>query len=216
MVVAVAFACAALLLMPFDVAIAEAIRECHLPGDLHRLVDYSEVFGHGIGVGLIIFTVAYLDARRWRVFVMLVIYSLGSGLLADAFKLSVARYRPFAFEAQGGGALDTWIGWLPWLHGIALQYDKMSFPSAHTATAVGLACGLSRIYPRGSIMFALFACLAGMQRLFEQAHFPSDVAFGAALAFGLSAVLDRPWSITSRLVPLHPSTPTRVAASSAT
>ncbi len=200
LVAAIVLAVAAVPLMPFDVTVASWIHLRSLPGDLHRLIDYSEVFGHGIGVSLIIITAAILDPRGWRVLVVLASYSLGSGLLADAVKLVVARYRPYAFDMQAGNSLDTWIDWFPWIHGFGLHYDKMSFPSAHTATAVGLACGLSRLYPRGSLMFALFACLAASQRLVEQAHFPSDVVCGAALALLLCAALERPRSLTSRIL----------------
>ena len=56
------------------------------------------------------------------------------------------------------------------------------FPSAHAATAVGLAIALGVLYPRGRWLFIAFAFLAGLQRIEAQAHFASDVLAGAAVA----------------------------------
>ena len=57
-----------------------------------------------------------------------------------------------------------------------------SFPSGHTATAVGLAFGLGWLYPRGRWLFLGFAVLAAFQRVESSAHFVSDTFCGAAIA----------------------------------
>jgi undecaprenyl-diphosphatase len=64
-----------------------------------------------------------------------------------------------------------------------LPMDRMyqSFPSAHTATATGLAIACAKLYPRASWFFVLLVCLCGLQRLESSAHFLSDVLAGAAL-----------------------------------
>jgi membrane-associated phospholipid phosphatase len=63
-----------------------------------------------------------------------------------------------------------------------------SFPSAHSATAVGLAIGLSWLYPRGRWLFAAFAGLAILQRLDADAHYCSDVLAGGGVAFVVAAI----------------------------
>ena len=63
-----------------------------------------------------------------------------------------------------------------------------SFPSAHTATAVGLAIGLSWMYPRGRWLFAVFAALVACQRMQSCAHYLSDTLFGATVGFLVATV----------------------------
>lgn len=40
------------------------------------------------------------------------VMAYGSGLLANVFKLGIARYRPHKFDFSGG-VLDTFSAWLP-------------------------------------------------------------------------------------------------------
>jgi membrane-associated phospholipid phosphatase len=166
-----------------DLAIAQVASQHSLPGELRRLVRLSEVFAWGGTVALIIATAAVLDSRRWRVVLPLALPAYGAGLLADGIKLFIARLRPSAVSGIET-VQATFVGWLPMLHqgperphGHAIE----SFPSAHAATAVGLAIGLSALYPRGRWLFALFALLAMVQRIEARAHFPSDVLAGAAI-----------------------------------
>jgi membrane-associated phospholipid phosphatase len=80
---------------------------------------------------------------------------------------------------------STFIACLPqWNRdslGRGYGYALQSLPSAHAATAVGLALALAALYPRGRWLFASFAVLAGLQRIEAQAHFASDVLAGAAV-----------------------------------
>jgi membrane-associated phospholipid phosphatase len=191
------FAAAALLValagaaLSIDLQIARAVKERGLPGELRRLVRLSEVFGFGGTVALIIGTAATLDRRGWRVLVPLAIAAYGAGALANGLKLLVARERPTAAELSAP-VFDTFITWLPLLHRKALGdrygYALQSFPSAHAATAAGLAVALAALYPRGRWLFACFAVLAGVQRIEAQAHFASDVLIGAALGCLVGAV----------------------------
>ncbi len=180
-----------------DFPVARWAKVADLPGDIRRLVDYAEVFGHGLGVMLIILTASTLDRRGSRHVIVLFTYSLGSGLIADVFKILVARHRPYDLDLATP-SVQSFIGWLPGLNSIPLEPATTSFPSAHTATAVGLALGLSRFYPNGRWLFALFAALAAFQRIFEYAHFVSDVVFGATIAFCLGSFLALPRSFASQ------------------
>src|SRR5262249_46863659 len=131
-----------------------------------------------------------LDPRWWRIAMTLALSAFGGGLAADGIKLLVARQRPLPTDLSAS-ELHTFVGWLPlWQreslgqpYGHALQ----SFPSAHAATAAGLAVGLAVLYPRGRWLFVAFALLAGLQRIESRAHFTSDVLAGAALGCVVAA-----------------------------
>jgi membrane-associated phospholipid phosphatase len=175
-----------------DMLCAQFFHDVGLGGDVKRLIRLSEVFGWGGSVGLIVLTAAVLDERTWRVALRLAAGAWGAGLLADGVKLLIARTRPSAANLQAPVA-ETFVAWLPLAardslghgYGHALQ----SIPSAHTATAAGLAVGLAALYPRGRWLFAAFAVLAGLQRLDAQAHFLSDVLLGGALGCLVGAAL---------------------------
>ncbi len=108
----------------------------------------------------------------------------GSGLLADACKLFIARWRPKMIEDWSAGA-ETFVGWLPAFQAEGLPtawgHALQSFPSGHAATGVGLAVGLSALYPRAWIWFAVLATLAAGQRIATGNHFLSDTLVGAAI-----------------------------------
>ena len=105
------------------------------------------------------------------------------GLMANLIKLTVVRTRPHAFDFQNHAA-SSFGGWFPMASaGSAGQ----SFPSAHTATAVGLAVGLAWVYPRARGFFAALAVLVACQRVAAKFHFPSDVLVGAALGLLIAA-----------------------------
>jgi len=172
--VLLALAAASLLV---DVSVAQFVELGKVPGDLKSLVRLSEAFAYGGTVGLIILLAAVLDPRGWRVVPRLAITAFGAGLLADAGKLLVARERPSVADASGP-ILDTFVGWFPLFQG---NHRLQSFPSGHTATAVGLAVALSTLYPRGWWLFAAIAALSGFQRIESESHFLSDVLVGAAI-----------------------------------
>jgi membrane-associated phospholipid phosphatase len=170
--------------LAIDVPVARWAKLHKMPGDLRRVLTLAEVFGWGGTVGLIVLTAAVLDPRGWRVAPRLALGALGAGIVANGVKLLVARLRPLAANLRGE-VWDTFTGWLPVLyHDPSLGeygFQFQSFPSGHSATAVGLAIALAALYPRGRWLFALFALLACLQRLQSQAHFPSDILAGAAI-----------------------------------
>ncbi len=177
-----------------DTTLAHWFRTQPLPGDLEKLVLLSEIFAHGLGVALILITVATLDSRGWKLIPRLAATAYISGLTANLFKTLVVRRRPNQFEQLPdtiGGSFEGWVAplQLPWDE--AFRYAIQSFPSAHTATAFGLAMGLSRLYPQGRTLFLIFAILAGLQRIVAQAHFPTDVVVGAMVGILIGSLLQR-------------------------
>jgi membrane-associated phospholipid phosphatase len=163
--------------LPVDLGIAQWSLLGNCPDVLDKWFSLCEVVAHGLGVAAILATVAILDPGHRFVLPRLIAASFGAGLLANITKLIVARVRPHSFPFDGTVS-DTFSHWLPlWNAGSQFQ----GFPSAHMATAAGLAVGLAWLYPRGRWLFLFLAVSAGGQRVVSGDHFPSDVLWGAAL-----------------------------------
>ncbi|MEO1971358.1 MAG: phosphatase PAP2 family protein [Pirellulaceae bacterium] len=176
----------ALFVLPADFRISLALRNSDaLPGDLRKAIQLSEVFAHSFGVAFILLAISVLDRRGWSNVARIAACAYLPGLVASAGKLLIARRRPTVANLDDS-VLASFAGWIPVIRtdGFSEAFDHamQSFPSGHTATAVGLAIGLSYAYPRGRYLFPLFAVLAGLQRVVAGAHFPSDVFAGAAVA----------------------------------
>jgi membrane-associated phospholipid phosphatase len=167
-----------------------------LPGDLKHVVQLAEVFAHGSGVFLILLAAAALDRRSWRVLPRLAIGAYGAGLLADVLKIVLPRRRPNVSDVMNTGVADSFLGFFAWRNAAtwqeALSRDIQSFPSGHAATAAGLACALSRLYPRAAWFFAGLTVLACFQRIAYQAHYLSDVLAGAAIGVLFNLLLELP------------------------
>jgi membrane-associated phospholipid phosphatase len=180
--------------LSIDLPVAKWFLDHNCPDPLARWFSLSEVMAHGLGVVAIVAAVAFLDPVRRAVIPRLLTASIGAGLLADFCKLFVARARPHSFSFDGTVA-DTFQQWLPLVSGGS---GLQGFPSAHMATAVGLAIGLAWLYPRGHWFFVFLAVSAGGERVVSGNHFVSDVAWGAAVgAFCAIGVLEggllAPW-----------------------
>lgn len=152
--------------------------------DYHNCLDTFEPFGHGLGVILILLAMHQLDrSRRWAIPRVLGC-ALASGGAADLLKLLIIRFRPHNLPSPDS-VWATFHHWLPMFSGGSGQ---QSFPSAHTATAVGLAAALIWLYPQGRFLFILLAVLVGCQRIVSGAHYPSDVLVGAAVGCLISTL----------------------------
>jgi membrane-associated phospholipid phosphatase len=176
-----------------DLPVAQFCLEGGVPGEIHRLLTWSEVVAHGSGVAVVALAIWILDPANRRRIPRLLAAAYGAGLVVDVFKLGIARYRPKQFDfEQGIGA--SFAGWLPVVNPIdgfrALDSRLQSFPSGHAAVAVALAFGLSRIYPHGRALFGLLALLAAAQRVEAGAHYLSDTLAGAAVGALIFAWLD--------------------------
>lgn len=170
--------------LPIDLSVAAYFRGPGFPRFLAEAIENTEPWGHGVGVTLALLGVWSLDHRRRRLLPWLAAASLGAGLLANLGKLIVSRTRPRDFPLDvvlsNMSVWDTFTSWLPILSG---HRGGQSFPSAHTTTAAGLSCFLAAMYPQGRWYFGLLALLVALQRVRSQAHFPSDVCYGAALGW---------------------------------
>jgi membrane-associated phospholipid phosphatase len=174
---AAALGCVGVAALAVDMPLANWIRAGNCPGPIEILCNLSEVFCHGLGVVMLVVTIAVLDPWHRYAIPRILAASLGSGLIANMLKLLVGRFRPLHHDLHGGG-LETFTSWLPLVGNGSWE---QSFPSSHTATAAGLAIVLVYFYPRGRWLFPALAACAGFQRVTDQYHFLSDVFWGAAV-----------------------------------
>ena len=172
---------AAAAALAVDCSLAQWFSHRHYSSHLAELMDMSEVFGHGLGVMVLVAIVYQLDVGRRRALPRVLFCSLGAGVTANGVKMLIARTRPRFFDFEESVAA-TFNGWFPLGSGGA---PWQSFPSAHVATAVGLAVALAWLYPRGRWAFATLAVMVGCQRMHSQSHYLSDVLVGAAVGLAV-------------------------------
>ncbi len=188
------------LLSRFDVAIIAAADPEHWPGDIKRMFKLSEIFAHGFGVALVIYAVWNLSPERRKFIPRLISCAVFPPVTAHMIKLVVARNRPTTYLNEDlvpnwpESADPSWLGAgasVAW----NTHYSTQSFPSAHAAIVCGLAIGLSYVFPHGRRLFLAVAFIAAVQRVIFFAHWPSDVAVGAALGFLIAGGLVQNWGI---------------------
>lgn len=68
--------------------------------------------------------------------------------------------------------------------------DSSSFPSGHTAAAVAFTAAVAPTWPAAGLACAVPAAMVAVERVQSGAHYPSDVAAGAAIGL-LTAWLTR-------------------------
>lgn len=59
--------------------------------------------------------------------------------------------------------------------------DSSSFPSGHTAAAIGFTAAVAPTSPRAGAVCAVLAAMVAVERVHTGAHYPTDVAAGAAI-----------------------------------
>ena len=179
-----AIACVVSVAM-IDTAVSTTVMRGDLPGDFAKGLNLAEVFAHGVGVAFICIAFAVVDSRR-HLLPRLIFLPAACGVVAQTLKAVVVRNRPHSLE---DGLIPRAIETFGAVPGSLDDSSLQSFPSGHTATAVGLAIALSRLYPKTWPLFVCYAALAAGQRVACGAHFLSDTFAGAAVAFLVSAFL---------------------------
>lgn len=148
------------------------------PGFVRKLIEIGEIFGHGLGVLVLVAAAYHLDPRRRWALPRLMLIAYGGGMAANLTKFLVVRLRPRGFDLASHDVWNTFLAWSPpW----ARSSVNESFPSAHTATAAAFAVALICAYPQARRFLVIAAAMVGVQRVMSGAHFLSDVCCGAAV-----------------------------------
>jgi undecaprenyl-diphosphatase len=79
--------------------------------------------------------------------------------------------------------------------------DSSSFPSGHTAAAVAFTAAVAPTWPLAGALCAVPAAAVAVERVQSGAHYPSDVAAGAAIGLAAAWLTHRaPYLLCRRLV----------------
>lgn len=175
------------LAFAIDLSVANACRSGILPGELKAILLLSEVVAHGYGVAAILLVLAQINPSIRRKLLRVALCAIIPGICVTLLKGIIGRHRPGSFTGELPNTVwDTFAGVAPGIFqgdaGLLFDRTIQSFPSGHSACAVGFAIGLSWLFPRGKYCFAFFAMLALMQRVNFGAHFLSDTLAGSIVA----------------------------------
>ncbi len=189
---AAVFLLAAMLAVPWDLEISQAVRKTKIPGDLRRFIYLMEIFAHTLGCILILGTLLWIDEKNRKKIWNASMFVLFCGILANLAKYVIPRNRPSTFDLEPWNllnpdrdpqakAISSWEIWGQPFTQSWFDESVRSFPSGHAATAVAMAIGLTYVYPKGKPLFLLMASLAALQRLVVGAHYLSDILVSFAL-----------------------------------
>lgn len=180
---------------PFDTRVCIALDATN-HATLHQIAWWCSKFGEGwvIAVVGIFFSLIYLLANRPGVAANIFFVALTSeltGLAATILRLFFGRARPSNHEVAQG-----FYGMWHDGHWILGQFKFSSFPSGHTASAVGLMAAAWLVHRGWGALLAVYAVAVMWSRLALQAHHLSDVLASTVLAITL-AVWMKPFLLTS-------------------
>ena len=146
-----------------------------IKGDLKRESRWLAQYGQTVCTLVAALLVWQLDSRGWRAAFPVLVAVFGTGFVAIAIKRLLGRVRPGRENA--GKFL-----------GPTLKHANFreSFPSSHSACAAALSVILSIYYPQATITFWSLAVICAALRYFLDAHWPSDIAGGLALGYGIA------------------------------
>jgi membrane-associated phospholipid phosphatase len=197
--------------LPLDLPVAAWMKAHGLPREVERLLNFTEIFAHGTGITFLFVALLGLDrALRSRpawpgVFARMVAAMLTTSLCTTALKSLVERVRPRAADLGSLASVFGTFGTSALVDGRSGS-DVLSFPSGHAAAAAAFAAALAWRYPHGTAVFALGAALAAFQRVSSSAHYPSDIAFGAAVGLLAASIWLGPPLFRARSWPSAPAT----------
>jgi membrane-associated phospholipid phosphatase len=179
--------------LPLDLPVASWVKTHGLPRELDRLLDFMEIFAHGTGITTLFIALLAIDRSlrsrpAWPgVFVRMAATVITAGICTSTLKAVVERVRPRAADLGSLASVFGTFGTSALIDGRG-GADVMSFPSGHAGAAAAFAAALAWRYPDGARAFAVVALLAALQRVSSSAHYPSDIAFGAAIGLVAASV----------------------------
>lgn len=164
-----------------------------LGGDVIRELNALQQFGGISSIVLVALGIWLLDPGKVRRLWDLAAATISTSVVALIAKMLVGRPRPrfdepglilgpFAAYPLGPGE-GVHYAWQFWA---GISSDLWSMPSSHTSGATSLAVFLALTYPRLKWVAVGFVALVGFSRVLFGAHWPSDVAMGAAVGYAVS------------------------------
>ncbi|MEM9167654.1 MAG: phosphatase PAP2 family protein [Planctomycetota bacterium] len=141
-------------------------------------------------------TRAVLPRSSWRRAGWLTLATVGAGLIAELLKLILARERPLVSGGRLAEDFQQYAHHWPLIDPLMGQ-GNLGIPSSHTAVAFAGAIALGRLIPGTWPVLLLLALGCAWTRMLMGAHYLTDVALGAVIA----------WAWVVRLGPA-PSGPT--------
>ncbi|MEL6497139.1 MAG: phosphatase PAP2 family protein [Planctomycetota bacterium] len=193
---------AVLILYPFDAWLGGLINSLDersedgsrlLGGDVVRELDALQQFGGISSIALVALGVWLLDPARVRRLWDLAAATIATSLVVLAAKALIGRPRP-KFDEPGlilgpfaayplGESRGVHFAWQVWED---ISSDLWSMPSSHTSGAAALAVFLALTYPRLKWVVIGWVVIVGFSRVLFGAHWPSDIALGAAVGYAVS------------------------------
>lgn len=145
-----------------------------------RYGDWPELMLLGIiGYGI----ARYTKHQRWqRIFLIAMIASTLAGGVTNTLRLTTGRTRPRASPAVEQG----WYGLHHDAHWLIGKSEYNSFPSGHTATAIGFAAVILFASPYWGVFAMTLAVAIASSRLLLGAHHPSDLLAAAILSIAVA------------------------------
>jgi undecaprenyl-diphosphatase len=131
--------------------------------------------GDGVFWYLLMFAFAVESAHGASIALQMAVAGLLSFALYRQLKQKLVRERPYISHAS------IRLGTAP--------LDRYSFPSGHTLHAVCFTTVAASHVPELLPVLLPFACLVAASRVILGLHYPTDVAAGAALGFGVAVTV---------------------------
>ncbi|HEX8911905.1 MAG TPA: phosphatase PAP2 family protein, partial [Humisphaera sp.] len=161
-----------------------------------RIVEAVKVPGEYAATAVAAVAVGLLHRQRWR----------GAALVAGAGAISginsvlkwvAGRRRPIATLDSVDHDPTRFQPFVGGLDGLLGSEKNLCFPSGHACLAFATATALAMLLPRWRWAFYAVANAVAAERVWENAHYPSDTVAGAALgvlaALAARALLNRWW-----------------------
>lgn len=166
---------------------AEGERQAITPGARRDVFTLFELYGTGPATALIAALIYTFDrTRRSRALALVLV--VGAVSAANySIKMAVGRERPAVAEQTAHSFKSVFGGPGSGLRSVSYR----SFPSGHVAAAVSQSVVLAAFYPPAAPLLYPLAILVAAARVYHEAHYPSDVAVAALLAYALSRRLVR-------------------------
>jgi membrane-associated phospholipid phosphatase len=159
---------------PRDLEWSRTLRSPYDPelrGVASEIGSWGSLAQYNFLIVIALWSVGAISRRRFwqRLAVVTFLSTVASGVACNVFRFTVGRPRPYTEESPLA------------FRGPQFQARYHGFPSGHTSTAFGTAIPLLVAVPEIGVPVTAFAFIMGWARVYDKAHYPTDVGVGAVL-----------------------------------